>query len=166
MALWGQARTSYALGFLMISTITLFGAMRFGIIKLERTLPMLGAGRRWRWFVIVALVAIIAWLPSHHDALQALFRWPVTCLVVVAAVLSVDYATARWRKERIRKVDFVGMAALLAGCATPLYLPNSLVGATSNVGWHPWLLPSYGMGLLVCLSGRAVQKLALTRLNS
>jgi hypothetical protein len=166
MALWGQARTSYALGFLMISTITLFGAMRFGIIGLERMLPMLGAGRRWRWFVIVGLVATIAWLPSRHDALQALLRWPITCLVVVAAVLSVDCATARWRKEPVRKVDLVGMAALLAGCATPLYLPNSLVGATSNVGWHPWLLPSYGMGLLVCLSGRAVQKLALTRLNS
>ena len=165
MALWGQCRRSYAAGFLMISAITTFGAARFGVMALEKTLPALAANsRRVRWLVLVGLVAVIAWFPIHREAFQALVRWPATCLVVTAAVLTVDCATARWRVEQVRNVNWVGLAALMAGCATPLYVPNSIVGATSDVSWHPWLLPSYGMGLLICLSGRAVQN--LTRVQS
>jgi hypothetical protein len=166
MALWGQARKSHASGYLMISAITVFGAVRFGVIALQELVPMLAASRRLRWFVLVGLAGTIAWLPSNNAVFQALFRWPTTCLVVAAAVLTVDCATERWRRVKVRKVDWVGLAALLAGCATPLCLPNWLVGATSDVAWHPWLLPSYGMGLLVCVSGRAVQKLAAARLSS
>ena len=167
MALWGQSRRSYAAGFLMISAITTFGAARFGIIALERSLPAVVANsRRLRWLVLVGLVAAIAWFPVHRDAFQALVQWPATSLVVTAAVLTVDCATARWRTPQVRKVNWIGLAALLAGCATPLYLPNSMVGATSDVSWHPWLLPSYGVGFLICLFGRTMQKLARVQSTS
>jgi hypothetical protein len=166
MALWGHARKSHASGYLMISAITVFGAVRFGVIILQKLVPMLTTGGLLRWFAIVGLAGTIAWLPSHNEGFQVLFRWPTTCLTVAAAVLTADCASVRLRMAQVRKVDWIGVAALIAGCAAPLYLPNWLVGATSAVAWHPWLLPSYGMGLLVCVSGRIMQKLTATRLSS
>jgi hypothetical protein len=163
---WGHAQRSYVPGFLMISTITVFGAVRFGVRALAESVPILAAGTRLRWFLLFVLVGVIAWLPIHQDAFQTPFEWAATCLAVTAALLRADFATSRWRVERVRKVDWVGVAALLAGCATPLYVPNWIVGATADVGWHQWLLPSYGVGFLVCLSGRAVQKVAMARLSS
>jgi len=50
--------------------------------------------------------------------------------------------------------------ALLAGLATPLYVPGWIVGADDNQWWHAWLLPSYGVGFLVCLLGRTVRRLS------
>jgi hypothetical protein len=60
----------------------------------------------------------------------------------------------------VRRFDWIGVTALIAGLATPLYIPNWIVGADDNPWWHPWLLPSYAIGFLVCLLGRAVQRAA------
>jgi hypothetical protein len=88
-------------------------------------------------------------------------EWSVTGLAVASAVLTVDFATARWRIPRVRRIDWVGAAALLAGWTAALYLPQAIIGAYDDSWWHPRLLPSYGVGFLVCLIGRTAQKLRL-----
>jgi hypothetical protein len=160
MALWGQAARSSLPGGMLVAAITTFGAVRFGAMALAETVSKLAPGRRPRWALLGCFIGAIVWLAIREETnFSVLFDLCGTCIAVAAAVLTVDFVTTRWRTGQVRKIDWVGVAALLSGLATPLYLPGWIVGGQAERWWHPWLLPSYAVGFLVCLFGRAVQKL-------
>lgn len=106
-------------------------------------------------------MGVIAWFSLHPEAvnLSAPFEISVTCLVVVAAILSAGFVAGRWRVESVRRIDWIGVVALLAGLETPLYMSYWSIGAGAESWWHPWLLPAYGVGFLVCLFGRIAQRI-------
>ena len=163
MALWSHVASSALPGYMMLTAITAFGALRFGAKALsDSVLPMV-VGKRVRWAVLAAFIPAIAWLSIQNWAtwakLSVPLEWPPTCLAVASAVLTADFATSRWRVERAPRIDWVGTTALLAGCTAALYLPKWIVGADADQWWHPRLLPSYGVGFAVCLIGRTMQRL-------
>lgn len=159
MALWAHVASSYLPGLMMLTSITVFGALRFGAKALaESALPMV-AGRRVQWAMLAPLIPVIAWVSIQDwQRVSVSLEWPTTCLAVASAVLTVDFATRRWRIEHARRIDWVGTTALLAGLTAALYLPKWIVGADADQRWHPRLLPSYGVGFAVCLIGRTVQR--------
>ena len=143
----------------MLTSITVFGALRFGAKALaESALPM-KVGKRVRWAVLAAFIPAIAWVSIQDwEKVSVSLEWSATCLAVASAVLTTDFATRGWRIEQARRIDWVGTSALLAGCTATLYLPRWILGTNPN-GWHPGLLPSYGVGFAVCLIGRTAQRL-------
>ncbi len=159
MALWGHAARSSLPGVMMLATITMFGAVRFGARALAESVSIPAYGSRVRWVVLGFLIGAIAWASVQQDSptLSAAFEMSATCLAVAGAVLAADIVTGRHRIERVQRVDWIGAVALLAGLATPWYMPP-LIGAAPESWWHPWLLPSCGMGFLVCLASGTVQK--------
>lgn len=163
MALWGKAAGHCLPGLMMVTAVTMFGAVRFGARALAESASRLAPGRRSRWALLGCFIGAIAWLAvQEYRKYSVPFDLSATCLAVAAAVVTADLLTASWRVERARKVDWVGVVALLGGLASPLYLPGWVVGAGAEPWWHPWLLPSYAVGFLLCLFGRALQKLCLT----
>lgn len=164
MALWSQVASSYLPGIVMLTAITVFGALRFGVGAISEAVP--AEVGRVRWVILGTLIAAITWLSVQNWVsmwtASAPLEWSATSLAVASAVVSVDFATRGWRVEQTRRIDWVGTAALLAGSTAALYLPDWTVG-TNQDQWHPWLLPSYGVGILVCLAGRAVEKVYLSR---
>ena len=162
MALWGKAAGHCLPGLMMVTAVTMFGAVRFGARALSKSLSKLAPGRRSRWTLLGCFIGAIVWLAlQEYRKYSVPFDLSATCLAVAAAVVTADFLTASWRVERARRVDWVGVAALLGGLASPLYLPRWVVGAGAEQWWHPWLLPSYAVGFLLCLSGRAAQKVYL-----
>ena len=163
MALWAHVASSALPGRLMLAAITIFGAMRFGVRVLATSTLGLASRGLGRWTVIGCILLVVAWLSTQYRAILLVpFEWSVTGLAVASAVLTADFATSRWRIERIRRIDWVGTTALMMGWTAVLYLPKSVVGAGADQWWHPGLLPSYAVGFLVCLIGRAIQKHAAT----
>jgi hypothetical protein len=160
MALWGRAARSSLPGVMMLATITIFGAVRFGARALAECVSIASYGTLVRWALLLFLVGAIALVSVQQDSqrLSAVLEVSATCLAVAGAVLSADVLTGRRRVERGQRIDWIGVIALLAGLATPLFMPL-LIGWTPESWWHPWLLPSWGMGFLVCLASGTVQKL-------
>jgi len=62
------------------------------------------------------------------------------------------------RAEQVRRIDWIGTTALLTGLTAAFYLPKGIVGTEAEQWWHPQLFPSYGVGFVVCLIGRVIQK--------
>jgi hypothetical protein len=156
MALWSKAAGSALPGRMMIATITLFGAARFGAGALANSVCMPAFGRQLRRALLVCLGGIIAWCSLHpFDEILALsLRTSAGCLAVVAALLTADLVSGRRKVERVRRIDWIGLGALLAGLATALCIPFTLSDTWSQSG----LLPSYGVGFMMCLLGRALQR--------
>ena len=73
-------------------------------------------------------------------------------------MLTADFLCGMWPVQHSRKVDWIGVAALIAGMTTRFYAPDWIGGTESDWWWHSWLLPSWGMGFLVCLLGRLGQR--------
>jgi hypothetical protein len=167
MALWGKAARSAVPGGMMVAVITIFGAIRFGARALADSLAIPALWIRFRWAVLGCLIGPIVWLFLRHYYLDLsmVFDTSVRCLAIAGAVLTADFMTGSWQAGRVRKVDGIGLAAMLAGLATPLFVPHWAVGASADQWWHPWLLPSYAVGLLVCLCGRVAQKMATAYAN-
>jgi hypothetical protein len=160
MALWAHLGANALPGRMMLTSITVLGALRFGAKALAESAVPVAAGKRVRWAVLAAFIPAIAWVSIQDwQRVSVSLEWPATCLAVASAVLTVDFATRRWRTERVRRIDWVGTSALLVGCTAALYLPKWIVGTAEDQWWHPGLLPSYGMGFAVCLIGRTVQRL-------
>jgi hypothetical protein len=144
----------------IIFAITIFGAVRFGLKAMAESvrIPVMG---RFNWVTAGCLIGAAAWFTSHPylDEPWTAFQVSVECLTVAGAVVTADYVSGR-RIEPVRRVDWVGTVALLAGVTTPLWMPL-LTGIEAETWRHPWLLPSYGVGSAVCLAGRMVEKLEL-----
>jgi peptidoglycan/LPS O-acetylase OafA/YrhL len=139
----------------------MFGAVRFGARALAESASIPAYGNRARWVLLGFLIGAIALASVQEDSpnLSAVFEVSATCLAVAGAVLAADIVIGRHRVERAKKIDWIGAVALLAGLATPLYMPL-VISAAPESWWHPWLLPSCGMGFLVCLASGAVQKMS------
>jgi hypothetical protein len=164
MALWGHAARSSVPGRMMVTAITMFGAVRFGARALAESMSIRARPGRLGLVPLACLIGAIAWSSLHQDVLSLSRGLELSAryLVVAGAVLTADVVTAARRVEQTRKIDWIGAGALMAGLATPLYLPNWVVGTEADSWWHPWVLPSYGVGFLVCLFARAMQN-AVTR---
>ena len=164
MALWGDVAPRALPGLMMVTMITIFGAVRFGAVALAESLSIRIPVRRPAWIAIAGLIAAIVWaslqqgVPSFFRALEVCAR----CLAVTAAVITADHIAGKRDVEQKRKIDPAGTFALLAGLATPFYLPDWTAGAVTDSYsgvWSPqWLLPSYAAGFLFCLTARAVQR--------
>ena len=154
LALWSQTARSAQPARMMVAAITLFGAVRFGAMALARTASIRVPGPRRGLVLLGCFIGAIAWSSLHpySPAFTAAFDWSARCLALAGAVVTVDYVTGRRRIEQARRVDWIGLIALLAGLATPLFVPHGPVDLA-------WLLPSYLVGFFVCLCGRAAQKL-------
>ena len=162
MALWGHAAGSSLPGVMMLATITMFGPVRFGARALVESVSIPGYGNRLRWVLLGFLIGAIAVASLQQDSpyLSAVFEMSATCLAVAGAVLAADIVTGRHPVERAQRIDWVGAVALLTGLTTPLYVPL-VIGAAPESWWHPWLLPSCGMGFLVCVTSGMVRKASI-----
>jgi hypothetical protein len=152
MALWSHAARSALPGRMMIAAITVFGVARFGIAALAEAAGIPAPGTRRGWALLACFVGATAWLSLHPyaPAFTAALDLAARCLGVTGTVITVDFAIGRRRVEQARRVDWVGLIALLAGLATPLYLSRGI-------------LPSCFVGFLVCLCGRVAQKMPIVK---
>jgi hypothetical protein len=168
MALWSHASARYQPGTMTVATITVFGAARFGANALTESLSFVTLGQRAKWAATGMFIAVIAWLSLHAD-FQTLFVFrdlAARALIVVGAVVTADVVAGKRWGEGARRVDWVGVGALLAGLGTPLYLPDWVAGAVAGEWWQPWLFPSYCAAFLVCGLGRVLQKQSRTSLDT
>ena len=162
MALWSHAASSALPGLMMLAAITAFGAIRFGIRSLVESASIRPLGRRWTLVLLGFLAGAI--LLVSADPYAPTFDLLTNVLAVVPAVLMADFVTRSWRVDPVRRFDWIGVIALLAGLAT-LYVPGWIVGADDSQWWHAWLLPSYGVAFLACLLGRTVRRFRSTAKN-
>lgn len=169
MALWSKAAQSVLPGRILIAAVTVFGALRFGGSSLVKAAPIRTAGHAGRWILLACSAAATAWCSLHvfAPAFFPALDWSARCLAVTGAVITVDFLTGKHRTEPARRVDWVGLGALVAGLATPLYVPHGPVELTRFPWWYPWVLSSFVVAFLVCLAGRVAQKiLAVNRFRT
>ena len=163
VALFSAVANSAVSSRMFIFAITTFGAARFGVRALWDAASVRPFGRS-KWVLMGCFVAAITWLSLHPDAAEqeGIPEISATCLVVAGAVVTADFVSGRPRFERVCKVDWVAVAAFMAGMVVPLSLP-SRYGWGAEGWWFPWVMPSYAVGFLVCVCGRALEKAHLTR---
>lgn len=160
MTLWSHTAPSAMPGRFMIAGITSFGVLRFGARALVNATAMPAPGTRRGWtllgFFIVAagLLSLVPFDPIFGRT--SLFS--ARCLVVTSAVLTGDYLTKSRHPKPTKRIDAAGAFAFLAGMATPLYALLLPAEPTPDL-WDLWFPQSYMVALLVCLAGRAAQKL-------
>jgi hypothetical protein len=168
MALWGGDAGSAVAGPMMLAAITMFGAVRFGTRALAYAVPIRAPGSRLGWVLLVPIIGATVWASLNQDdpRISAVLEGLVGSLAVAGAVLTADVVIGKRLPQNVRKVDWVGVTALLAGLAAPFHMPHAMFNAAADSWWHPWLLPSYGAGFLVCLLGRVVQRTVFGTLTS
>jgi hypothetical protein len=152
VVLFTHAAQGALLGRTMIVAITVFGVVRFGVRALAEAAGIPAPVSRWGWALLACFVGAIAWFSLHHfaPAFRAALDLAARCLGVTGTVVTADFLIGRRRVEQARKVDWVGLIALLAGLATPLYLSHGI-------------LPSCFVGFLVCLCGRMAQRMPIVK---
>lgn len=159
-ALWGGASARTVAWRLLVVSLTIFGPVRFGAKALTEFVPMRSLGSRWRLVVVACLiggiVAISARLVAGIDPL--VFEMSARVLVAAAAVVTADSVAARWRVVSARRVDLTGVVAVTAALLTPWLMPYRMADFGADQWWHPWILPSYGIGFVTCLLGRAIER--------
>ncbi|WP_321471985.1 hypothetical protein [uncultured Paludibaculum sp.] len=165
MALWGQTARSAIPGRMLIVSVTVFGVVRFGIRALADSAALFSTGRVTRWLMVGAFIAVSTVLSMHaFDPTAFPTRTATThVLVVASAILTADWLLKHSKPEGHGRWDWAGCTALGAGLAAPWYLPAMLVGSGDDVWWYRSLLPSYGMTLLACVIGRAVERAVVAR---
>ena len=138
----------------------MFGSARFGIRAPANSVPF--EGRTMRRAVLAALARCIAILAvAASESLHSVLEWLTRCLVPAAAVFTADFIAGAGRAERKHKVDWIGVIALAAGLAAPMVEMPSL---TEPWG-YPWLLLSYAVSFISCLSLRTTRRLFARRLQ-
>jgi len=159
MALWSRAASSAIPGRIMVAAITTFGAARFGARSLAEAVAFRRFERRILWAALACLGALMVWCSQrvYDSTLSATFESAALVLTVAGAVLTADLVTGRTKMAQAQKIDWIGVSAVLAGVLTPAYGPFLVVIA--NPYWHPWLLPSFGIGFLVAFISGTVQKM-------
>jgi hypothetical protein len=166
MALFSHVADSATKGRMLVVAITTFGAIRFGIRTLLDS-ASIAPIRRSKWLLIGCASATIVWLSlrpynPYAASIGKASEIAATCLTIVGAVLTADFLNGWGRIERKQRIDWIALVALLAGLATPCLLPDKYIWGVD----HYWLLrpiPSYTVGLLICLCGRSARKALVTR---
>ena len=159
MALWSHSASGARGGTMMLTVIATFGAGRFGARSLIEAVSIPGVGTAAKWAVLGCCLCFIAWIPTHYfPTLATAFEASATCLTVAGAILTADLITGRRQTAGARKIDWVGLSALAAGLAMPFYMPFLTSSEAPELWWHPWLLPSFGVGFVTCLVGGLLQK--------
>ncbi len=156
-ALFSGASWRYIQPRMMVTGITMFGSARFGIRALANSVPF--EGRTMRRAVLAALAGCIAILAvAASESLHSVLEWLTRCLVPAAAVFTADFIAGAGRAERKHEVDWIGVIALAAGLAAPMVEIPSPWG-------YPWLLLSYAVSFISCLSLRTTRRLFARRLQ-
>jgi hypothetical protein len=157
MALWSQVASRAAPPRMIIAAITLLGALRFAARFATTAAGMPEVPTRRSWAIAACMVAattaccLVGWNPT----LGGILDWSGRCLGVTSAVVTAGFLTGRRALLGQRRIDWVGAGSLIAGLGAPLYIRQE--------EWLPWLLPSYVVGLAVCLCGRLAEKLLASR---
>jgi hypothetical protein len=164
MALWSHAANSAIPPRLMIAGITLFGALRVGARALVNTVAGRIPGTLREWILLGGSVVAAALfsLIRFDPVFQRTFHFSSRCLLVTSAVLTGDYLMKSRQPKSAKRIDAIGILAFLTGMATPLYALLVQAESTPDL-WDLWFPQSYVMALLVCLCGRAAQKLGVRR---
>jgi hypothetical protein len=145
--------------FLAVLAITMFGAFRFGVRALAECLAIFRGYRFLCWTLLALATCTIAIFASTLFLdLSTIVKPLARCLVAAAAVLSADFLTGRRVRTSARKIDWMGLAALLIGLALP-GLPLLFIGP-DPASWDPWLLRIYIVSFSTCLLGGLVSKAA------
>jgi hypothetical protein len=158
---------------LLLIGFTLFGAVRFGARSLADVVSISWISKTPQRIVLAGILcgtAAISVLGGNRSVnlLDAL-ELPTRVLVATAAVLTADFVARSYGLRQNRRVDWVAMLALLAGCGLPFYISRLAELSYVVIGWpfattldlepwsHTWLLPAYGTSFLFCLTGRLAQ---------
>jgi hypothetical protein len=163
MALWSHSAYSAMGGRLFVAGVTVFGALRFAGRSLTGMASIRFPGNRQGWLIVACASIAISCLALHSYApfFQAALDWSGCCLAATSAVLTADLVIRKHRPDAARAVDWVGLASVAFGLATPLYISHGPVALTPTPWWYPWLLPSYIVTLVVCSIGRFAQRLVV-----
>ncbi len=160
MALWSKAASSAMPGRLMVMAVTVFGAVRFGGSSLVEATPIRAAGNR-RWALLACFSVAIAWCSWHAfaPAFALVLDWSGRSLATTGAVISAGFITGKRRAEHARRVDWVGLMALVGGLAIPLCITPGPEELSLYGWWNSGVLLSCLVAFLICLVGRAVQRI-------
>jgi len=160
MALWSHTARSALGGRLLVAAVTVFGALRFAGRSMTDIVGVRFPGSLRGWLFVSCVIAVISWLALHPfaDALQVALDWSGRCLGVASAIITADLLTRKQRDEEPQIVNWIGLTAVLAGLATPLYISHGPVMLTPMPWWYPWLLPSYIVAFFVGSIGRLMQR--------
>lgn len=160
MALWGKAASSSLPPRMMLTVITVFGAVRFGARALATVVSVPWLGQRTQRMLLACSIASIAWLSVRPWAagLERSLELSTAILTVFAGVLSAD-AVYRNPKQvgRRPRIDWVGTSAVFAGLIAAVAVNAWAAHGGWGTWFHPWLLPSYAVAFMACLSGRMLQ---------
>jgi hypothetical protein len=161
VALWSQAARSALPGRLLVAAVTVFGAVRFGGNSLVEATPIRTAGNR-RWVLLACFSVAIAWCSWHGfaPAFAPVLDWSARSLAATGAVISAGFVTTgKRRAEQARRVDWVGLIALVGGLASPLCVTPGPEELSLFGWWNSGVLLSCGVAFVMCLVGRAVQRI-------
>ena len=116
-------------------------------------------GRRLSMVPLGCFAAVVVGCSLYRfDAkLETTFETSATCLAVAAAVLTGDFVSGARRAVTVRRIDWVGFGALVAGLATA-YRVRFWAAYATDAWWEPELLPSYGAAFMACFIGRVLQR--------
>lgn len=163
MALWAKSARSGVPPRVLIASLTVFGALRFGIRGFADLAAIFSRGRRGAWLTIAGATVMIAGLSVFpwNEQLSHLRTAASYFLAVTAVVLTADWLVRPWTNRLERRFDWGGCVAMLAGLASPWYLPLWFVGPVEDSWWHRSILPACGISFVVCILSRGIERLSL-----
>lgn len=151
MALWGRATSrAFPAGY-MITTITTFGAMRFGIRAIPTAIPQ----PRFHLPAVCAVLTGVALLVGFTPDPLSYSAIPATVLAITTAILSAD--ALHNRPTPPKQIDWTATIALLTALAFAYAIANTNADPNQS-WWHPWLFPSYITAFTITLIGRKLQR--------
>jgi hypothetical protein len=165
-ALWHGDSLRYIPVKTTIAAISMFGVVRFLARSLAGALSIFERRKLIRCSLLGLLVCTIALESIHYLDLSETFEWSIRSLVATAAVLSADFLAGR-SGGSVRRLDWVGVSALLAGWGIPyavgfletgFFLVTGIDSVRLSSAEEWWLLPAYGVSFVICLLGRVAQR--------
>jgi hypothetical protein len=160
MSLFSKMARSAVPGRALVIMVTMFGAVRFAARCATRV-----AGIRhslsWRqWVIPAGFLAATAWCSVRlfDPAFDSVFDWLGRILGVTGAVITAGVAVGQRQCPIAGRIDWVGTGSLLAGLATPLFIPHGPLMYGPHPWWWPWLLPSCAVAFTICVPARLVEK--------
>ncbi|MBN9660524.1 MAG: hypothetical protein J0H49_20210 [Acidobacteria bacterium] len=162
MALWAKSARSGVPPRVLIASLTVFGALRFGVRGFADLAAIASRGLRGKCLSIAAAILLMAGLCLFpwNEHLSKLRTATSYVLAVTAMVLTADLLVRRGKNRSERRFDWGGCVAMLAGLASPWYLPLWFVGPVDDSWWHRSILPACGVAFVACILSRGLEKLS------